>query len=145
MMMSADQKKDVYDIIPKSYTVESVLFQPSIIYANQVSSSENLPMIVLNYPQQGNIEVSDVGDSILFRSSMLTIHVITKNYRSGSTYINGAVIAESICDDIVSALEGLTTETTHGVRIFGKSDIVSVKNLSDQEIFDYVISINLYY
>ena len=144
MILNSNQKKDVYDLIPTSYTINNELFYPSIIYANQIGNNQNLPIIILNYAQMGGIRV--IGTTgVVVRSAILTIHAITKNYRKDTTYINGSIIVESICNDIVAAIEGLLTESTNGVKIFGRGDIMPAKNLSDEEIYDYVISINLYY
>jgi len=145
-IMSLAQKKSVYDAIPNSYTVEGVQFNPSKIYYNQLANNLNYPLIVLNYPQQGTIKIEDI-NGVLYYMSVLTIHVLAVDYKSGSTFVNGAKIVEGIASSIIDAIKTWTTPLSNDVRILNEHDILPIKNVSEPEegVYDYIISVNLYH
>jgi hypothetical protein len=148
-IISLAQKKDVYDAIPNSYTVEGVVFNPSKIYANQLARNQNYPLIVLNYPQEGvPSDFEYLISGMTFWKAVLTIHVLATDYKASGVFVNGAKIGEGIAGDIITAMEALTTPTANGVRIFFPNhDITALGFLGGVEdgVYDYVFTVNLYY
>ena len=55
-MLSAAQKKEVYQQIPKTFTVECKQFAPTVVYSNQYFE-DIFPAVTLNYPWTRPIHV----------------------------------------------------------------------------------------
>lgn len=140
-ILSSAQNKEIFKAIPASITIGAKTINASKIYPNQEITG--YPTISLNIANDGVQYIKDVTDSVLYYQSLLTIHVLTKNAEG----LNGAVIAESLCNEIISEIESWVTPLTGDVRIFNpETDIKSLQNNGYSEsVYDYILSINLYH
>lgn len=112
---------------------------------------DSWPAITLNFSQDGLPGDIKSIEPIPYYKTMLTLHVLTKNFDDRPTkYINGNIIAKSIGANIIAAIAGWTTPITGDIRIFDPDeDIKSFENrgeLTDfSGVFDYTLSIDLHH
>lgn len=109
------------------------------------------PAITLNFSQDGLPgDIANI-DPIPYYKTMLTLHVLTKHYDDLPTeYINGAIIAKSIGQNIIDAIAGWVTPITGDIRIFDPdTDIKSFENMGEltdfSGVYDYTLSIDLHH
>lgn len=107
----------------------------------------NYPTITLNISSLGAAsDFCDVQDGVLYRVSLLTIHVLTKTIPGGPHADN---LAGALSNTIIEEIEKWVDPLQGDVRIFDPSeDIAATLNmgtLKETSVSDYVTSVKLYH
>lgn len=153
-IMSKAQENAVFIALPKDFIIETVSFNNvSKIYTTQMTKEHSAyPVIALNFSQSGLAsEIRDIGAGAIYYKTMLTIHILAKNYDDRSVsgkYVNGALIAKGIGQGIMDSVKTWITPITGDIRIFDPDeDIRALENKGQVPewggAFDYVFWINL--
>jgi len=140
--MTESQKKAIYDIIPKTFTINSETVSASCMYENQMIpegreseplySNATYPLITLKY-RDTNEFILDMGE-VKLKMARLNINVFSipiDNRASGGVYINGKVVLDymvrEILDTIAASVDDLIS---YGVVINDRVKGTKVADLS---------------
>lgn len=141
-MISDPQKREVFKAIPAHVTIGESTVTASKIWSNQTLTS--YPSITLNVSQDGIPHYADVVEGVLYYQTTLTVHILAETV-SG---IPGVILAETLANQAVSAIETWIDPLAGDVRIFDqKGDISSLRSLgtSIEGVTDLVLSVKLYH
>jgi len=139
--MSETQKKAIYDIILKTFTVGSTSFSASCMYENQIIpagrdsepfiTNATYPLITLKYHDTDE-DIMDMND-VVMKTVRLNINFFSDNIdgRPSGDYINGAVAANSMTSQFLEHLDS-NYETLYddGIYINDRIKGVKVRDLS---------------
>ena len=115
MYMTETQKKAIYDLLVKNFTVGTTAISASCVYENQIipsgRDSEPLftnatyPLITLKYRNTDEV-VMDM-DSVVMKTVMLDMNVFSYNVdeRPSGDYVNGKIIVDTMAGDILTNLD----------------------------------------
>lgn len=139
--MSETQKKAIYDIVLKSFTVGTSSLNASCVYENQIipdgrdssplDTNATYPMITLNYRDTEDT-VMDIGE-VVMKKTRLTVNVycVPIDNRPTGEYINGKVGVDAMTSQILSHFEdNFETLYSDGIYIDDRIKGVKVKDLS---------------
>jgi hypothetical protein len=140
--MTETQKKAIYDVILKNFTVSATSFSASCVYENQMipdgRSSEPLntnatyPIISLKYHDTDEI-VKDMEDVVMKTARLdINVYAISIDERgTGGEYINGKIALDAMTRDILDNIDSNTQSLiSYGVIINEKVKAVKVRDLS---------------
>jgi len=139
--MTDAQKKAVYDLIKKNFTVGTTAVSASCVYENQIipsgrdsepyETNATYPLITLKY-QDTSDAILDMGD-VVMKTARLNINVFAYNIdnRPSGEYLNGKKIVDAMCKDILEYLDNnYTSLFSNGVFINDRIKGVTVRDLS---------------
>jgi len=137
MYMTESQKKAIYDIIPKTFTINSETVSVSCFYENQMIpdgrdsepfySNATYPLITLKYDDTDEF-ILDMGQ-VVMKTARLNINVFSTNIDnrgSGGNYINGKVALDYMTRSILETIEN-SYESLYSSGIFINDRIMGTK------------------
>lgn len=140
--MSESQKKSIYDIIPKTFTINSESISASCMYENQMIpggrdsepfySNTTYPLITLKYDDTNEF-IMDMGE-VKLKTARLNINVFAipiDNRASGGAYVNGKVVLDSMVSEILDTIDASIDDLiSYGVLINDRVRGTKVADLS---------------
>lgn len=122
-MLTTAQKKTIYDSVKTSYTISSLNFTASKIYANQINTPV-FPVIVLNFVDEEIKDQNSVGNYLGTPGSegqrslaMLSINILAKKAQG----LNESVIAKDIARQLSIDIRKNWKSLTGGIQFRRKS------------------------
>lgn len=140
--MTESQKKAIYNIIPKTFTITTESVSASCMYENQMIpegresepfySNATYPLITLKYHDTDEV-IMDMGE-VKLKTARLNVNVFAipiDNRATGGSYVNGKVVLDTMVQEILDTIESsIETLFSEGIVINDRVRGVKVADLS---------------
>ena len=140
--MTETQKKAIYDIVLKSFTVGTSSFSASCVYENQIipdgrdfspfDTNATYPLITLRYRDTDDT-IEDMGQ-VVMKKARLSINVFCTpidNRGTGGEYVNGKVAVDAMTSQILTNFENnYESLFSSGVYVDDRIEGVKVRDIS---------------
>jgi len=139
--MTETQKKAIYGIVLKNFTVSSTSFSASCVYENQIipsgrdstplETNATYPMIALKYHDTDDV-VKDMDDVVMKKARLdVNVYAISIDGRPSGEYINGKIALDAMTRDILNNFDSnFTSLFSYGIFIDERIKGVKVRDLS---------------
>lgn len=139
--MTETQKKAIYDIVLKDFTVSATSFSASCIYENQMipsgrdsaplETNATYPMITLKYHDTDEV-VKDMDDVVMKTARLdVNVYAIAIDERPTGEYINGKIALDAMTRDILENIDSnVSSLFSDGIVINERVKAIKVRDLS---------------
>lgn len=139
--MTETQKKAIYDIVLKNFTVSATSFSASCVYENQMIpagrdsaplvTNATYPMIVLKYHDTDEV-VKDMDDVVMKTARLdVNVYAVAIDERPTGEHLNGKIALDAMTRDILENFSNnISSLFSSGVFINERVKGVKVRDLS---------------
>jgi len=126
-MLTQTQRNTIFQAIATSYTISGTVFTALKTYRAHWRGELAVPVICLEYGEDGVKHISSVGRSAQYDKSELSVDV----YATTASSIHGSTISREIVATIKKMFDGTNTFDTSGVSVLHTTRAIPLDDLED--------------